>query len=179
MLIMYTAMLDTEDDKLLFHKVYKKYEKSVFSAALSMSKTVENAEDLQQKTFIKVAFWIKKKHTVPADGLYAWLITILRHIYIDDKRKKNSQIIAVDLEEADKILYFDLNSSITENYSFEEIIAGLPEIDKDILRMKYILEYNSVEIANVIGTTPEVVRKRTERIINKLREYYRKEEHNA
>ena len=177
LLMMYMAMLDTERDKLLFCEIYNEYEKSLFKAALSMCRHVENAEDLLQNTFIRVAQWINKHHKVPEENLYAWLITVMRNELIDDSRKKNAKMQFESIEDIGEIPVGDFSAESLDKLSFEELIVNLSDLDKDILRFKFFFHYNSSEIADVLGMKPETVRKRTERIMVKLREYYKEEEY--
>lgn len=177
MLIMYMAMLDTENDKVLFCEIYNEYENSLFKAALSMCKHVENAEDLLQNTFIRVAQWINKHHKVPKENLYAWLITIMRNELINDSRKKNAKILFESIEDIGEIPIGDFSAESIDKLSFEELIVKLSDLDKDLLRYKFFFHYNSNEIAETLGMKPDTVRKRMERIMVKLREYFREEEH--
>ena len=177
--MMYMAIPDTENDKILFCDIYNEYEKSLFNAALSMCKQIENAEDLLQNTFIRVAQWINKYHKVPKENLYAWLITIMRNELVNNSRKKNAKLLFESIEDIGEIPIGDFTEESMDKLSFEELISKLSDLDKEILRYKYFFNFNSSEIAETLGMKPETIRKRLERIMIRLREVYGKEENNV
>ena len=176
-MIFYLSMLEYDSDKELFTWLYTNYEKSMFSVALSFCPVKEDAEDLLQKTFVKVVKYIYSKHSVPENGLYAWLVEILKNTYIDDRKRKSSQFVTISFDETEEISVDDFSEQVVQNESFENMIRKLPELDKEVLRMKFILGYDSERIAAVIGATNAAVRKRVERAIAKLRNSYREDEH--
>ena len=172
-MIINLSTLEDDSDKELFTSIYINYEKSLFLVALSFCHTKEDAEDLLQKTFVKVIKYIYSKHSVPANGLYAWLIEILKNTYLDDNKKKCAQFITISFDEAEEIPLDDFSEQIMQNDSFENMIQKLSELDKEILRMKFILGYDSEKIASTIGVTNAAIRKRVERAISKLRNCYK------
>lgn len=174
-MIFYLSMLENDSDKELFTWLYTNYEKSMFLVALSFCPVKEDAEDLLQKTFIKVVKHIYNKHSVPDNGLYAWLVEILKNTYLDDRKKKSAQFVTISFDETEEISVDDFSEQVVQNESFENMIRNLPEIDKEVLRMKFILGFDSERIATTIGATNAAVRKRVERALAKLRNGYREE----
>lgn len=53
-----------------------------------------------------------------------------------------------------------------------EIIDSLPTLQRTIMRMKDIEEYETEEIANITGCNPEAIRSNLSRARKKVREIY-------
>ena len=65
-----------------------------------------------------------------------------------------------------------LTGLFNRNYFYKEIIEKLPELQKAIIRMKDIEEYEVEEIAEITGTKLEAVRMNLSRARKKVREEY-------
>ena len=152
MLIYYLSAFEFDEDKELFCKVYESYHDSMYRASLYLCEDIDDAEDLLQETFTKVAIWIDKRHSVPLGSLYSWLIVIMKHAHIDWYRK-NSRIIKADFNEEFYIYEQDFTSKVLSDNEFERIISQLSEPEKELLRMKFLYKFSGKDIAAVLGIT--------------------------
>lgn len=70
--------------------IYQLYKKSLFLYALSLTKNVQDAEDLLQETFVKA--FLSYKNT---GSIKYWLVTVLKNEYLNllKKRKRKFQML--------------------------------------------------------------------------------------
>ena len=73
--------------------IYNIYYKPLLLYALSLTKNQQDAEDLLQETFIK-AFLSYEKN----GSLKSWLVTVLKHEFINLCRKRKREVFSDDFE---------------------------------------------------------------------------------
>ncbi len=122
----------------------------------------DDAEDALQDTFLK--YLTKAPEFKSADHEKAWLIkvatNISKNMVLLRKRRKT-----VDLDELNSIGIEDEDTQV-----FESIMA-LPVKFKIVMTLYYIEGYSSKEVSEIIGISPDAVRKR----LQKGRELLKKE----
>lgn len=99
-------------EQLDIETLFKSYHRDIYQFCLYFSKSVQDAEDITQETFIKA---INNIHTLtnPERGKY-WLLAIARNTAIDHLRKRKMKEFLPEF--------------------FEKLIAGDPSLDDQILR---------------------------------------------
>lgn len=111
----------------------------------------DDAEDALQDTFLK--YLTKAPEFESAEHEKAWLIkvatNISKNMVLLRKRRKT-----VDLDELNSIGIEDEDTQV-----FESIMA-LPVKYKIVMTLYYIEGYSSKEVADIIGISPDAVRKR-------------------
>ena len=65
-------------------------DRKLFGYALSLTKHIEDAKDLVQKTILRI--WERKEQYDPSRSLFYWALRICRNIHFDDVRKKDVYI---------------------------------------------------------------------------------------
>lgn len=79
-----------------FDEFISKYIDLLFFLACKWADTNEEAEDYVQETFLKAHnSYLKLK---PDSNVKSWLVTILRNVIIDDKRRKNKSPKLISIE---------------------------------------------------------------------------------
>lgn len=140
-----------------FDILLKRYQLKVFNYLFSIVKNQEQAEDLFQDVFIKIVVRIKNGQYTEHGKFSSWLMRIVRNHMIDYFRTAPADIIVSnDASEID--LFNNLSLAVNENRETElinrqtlrevkELIAMLPENQRDVVIMRYFDELSFKEIA--------------------------------
>lgn len=118
------------------------------------------AEDILQAT------WLKVINALPhfqerGGGISAWIFTVARNECRDHWRKSGRER-PLDLLEHDTA---GTGEKSEEKILVEHILAALSENDRDILRLRYIADLSTNEIARVLGLNFVTVRVRIHRAL--------------
>ena len=140
----------------------EKYSGMLFRICYCILCQKDDAEDALQDTFLK--YLTKAPEFESAEHEKAWLIkvatNISKNMVLLRKRRKT-----VDLDELNSIGIEDEDTQV-----FETIMA-LPVKYKIVMTLYYIEGYSSKEVSEIIGISPDAVRKR----LQKGRELLKKE----
>jgi RNA polymerase sigma-70 factor (ECF subfamily) len=113
----------------------------------------------------------------------AWLLTILRNIYINDFRQKTKRPPTVSLEEVEPPHHFPANNVFfalsdppngealeqLSNDTVKAAIDELPDELKMVVILFYVEEFSYKEIANIVGSPKGTVMSRLYRARRQLR----------
>ncbi|MHC4131272.1 MAG: sigma-70 family RNA polymerase sigma factor [Planctomycetota bacterium] len=148
---------------------------SVYRAAMALSGHKEMAEDMVQATFLK-AFENFSSFT-KGTNCKAWLMRILRNIWIDQLRHQkiagkelplNEELAA---EEKDETVWSDAQD-LLENFSDEEVINALLNLGEDQRLTLYLVDVeglSQMEAAEIMDITVGTVKSRTSRARDALK----------
>ena len=170
MLVFYLSLLETESDKVRFTQIYVAYEKKMYYVALQILNSREKAEDATHDAFIKVIKHFETCKAISEEDLPKWLITIAKHAALDIIKKENHTI---SIEDESLISFSYSNDTPTDFVSFDDIVSkikALPEIYREILELKLVLEWSDKEIAQKLQLNPNTARSRIMRGKELLRE---------
>lgn len=169
-MILYMAMLDTDEEKEKFSLLYHKYRYFLWYLANERLKDAMLAEDAVQETFLALTRHMNKIQDVNAASTRNFLATITKNKALDMLRKHTEEP-AEDLpEQADPCGGDALDQYICRE-GYEEIckaVAGLDEIYRVVFEYKYLHELSDKEIADLLGITPKTVNVRIFRARKKL-----------
>ena len=175
--ILHRCFLETgceEALKLIMQKHQKKLRASVFA----ILKDHQDADEVTNETFLKL--FNKRKTIKHPDQLIGWLYITAKHAAIDRKRTKQREvkqvpeIVSLDYEDGGSItaatMLAELEAQQTETiqYLLARLLRLLSEKDREIAEYK-MDGLKPKQIAEAIGSTPEAVQKRWERLLKRLR----------
>ena len=166
-------------DASALSELYDRYSALVYSLALMMVKTTDEAEDLVQEVFMQV--WNKAGAFAGDKGsVYTWVVTIARRKAIDRLRSSPSTKKSLSLEEGDSFTILDpaytsnpLHAAISSEYE-EMMKNGLSELTVDqrtIMEMSYYEGYTQQQIAVKLNVPLGTVKTRMCQGLLKLRDY--------
>lgn len=142
--------------------------------ARKMTDGPEDAEDAVQEVLLKL--WNKRAELEQYRSIEAFAMTLVHNLCIDLWRSRHTDNLPI---EAVQVAGTDatperLMEAKDELRLMAEIVATLPPLQRTILRMKDIEEYETEEIAEITGCNAEAIRSNLSRARKRVREIYLK-----
>ncbi len=169
-MILYMAMLDTDEDKQKFSAVYHKYRYFLWYLANERLKDAMLAEDAVQEAFLALTRHMDRIQEVDSVSTRNFLATIVKNKALDILRKHTEEP-AENLQEGTDLQGEDALDMCICQEGYEEIckaIAALDEIYRVVFEYKYLHELSDGEIADLLGITKKTVNVRIFRARKKL-----------
>ena len=160
---MYLSVLETQEDKDKFEKLYKKYKNTMFKVAYCVLHNKDSAEDAVHDALLCIANNFEKIGILNGQDLYANCVIIVRNAAINifrenEKDSKNTEPLN------------DSKASVETNFfekydldALKDSIGELPIIYQDIIYLYYVQGYSTKEICKMLGISSGAVWKRVER----------------
>jgi len=165
----YLALLETEEDKNRFEKLYRMFKQDMYSIAYSILNNKEDAEDAVHQAFITIADNFEKVNAISRQEIKAYIVIIIRNTSIDIYR--SNKRIAERTTAIDDNISVDFD--VLEQYDYQlliKAISELPEMYKDVMFLRYLEDFTPKEIAGMLNITVSAVWKRLERAKKILKE---------
>ena len=153
-------------------EIYKNYSNTVYKYLFCLTKNEYISEDLTQETF---AIAVKEIHKFKGNcKVSVWLCQIAKHLWYKELKKKSNKNISsiVDIEEeieTDETVE-DIVCKNEEKLKLFKDIQKLDERTREVMYLRLIGNLNFIEIAEVLGKTPNWARVTFYRGKQKIRE---------
>lgn len=154
---------------------------SLYNAALYMTRNQQDAEDLVQEVALRAYRNFDKFRQ--GTNFKAWIMTILRNLYINQYRKKAKEPLKVEFEEVENFISVPEISGAQEEIFSETVkysIDKLPEELRTTLTLFFVEEFSYKEIAAImdvpIGTVMSRLYTARQFLKKQLSDYAKKEE---
>ena len=136
------------------------YKNKMYRYAMSIVNDSFLAEDVVQEAIIKI--WEKKEQFAEIENKEAWAITIVRNLAIDKVRMRKKKE-TTDIEEVFHISDNDPTPDVQMEQSdaikrVNEIMADLPEMQREIITLRDIEGYTYQEIGDIMELTVDQVK---------------------
>ncbi len=172
-MIAFLDLLDTQEEKDKFTKLYNFYKDLLYWIALKKTGNIENAEECVQDTFFYVAKHFNKIGCVESKSTKCYLSTIVTGFAIDIyNNSKKLDIISSDdkndesKSNIDELKYFEDFDKIELLTVFDKVLDGESKI---YFYLKYIYGYKSSEIADLYKVKDSYIRKKLQYAKEKLK----------
>ena len=145
---------------------------TLLHVAKRMLENESDAQDLVQEVFLKI--WYLRDTLHQYNSIPAFAVTMIKNLCIDRLRVREREVAFEpnnDLRTTPDNPYLQLERVDTEQL-LKKIIDSLPPLQKAIITMKDMDEYEVEEIAEITGTQAEAVRVNLSRARKKVREEY-------
>lgn len=174
MIGLFLNLLDTQNEKDKFIKLYDKYKNMLYWISYGKTQSCQDAEECVQETFFYVAKHFEKIGDVNSSKTKGYLATIVTGFSIDvyNKSKKYGFIDIENNNMAENLSYFDNIETVELSSAIESVLS---EEEKIYIYLKYVYGYKSAEIAEIYNVTDILVRKKLERAKAKLKKYFEEE----
>jgi RNA polymerase sigma-70 factor (ECF subfamily) len=161
-----------ERDPAALEEIYARYGRIVFAFLLRTLRDRQISEDVQQQVFLEV--WQRAPAYDAARGrLLNWVMTIARSRAIDQLRRRvpepvgdSSAPVFMRRPEAE----VDEIDVLVERYRVSGLLAGLPQEERRLLRMRFYDDLSQTEIAERTGIPLGTVKMRMVDALGRLRE---------
>ncbi len=136
------------------------YWRPLYGAAYRMTRSVEDAQDLVQDTFVRA--YVAFDRFQPGTNLRAWLFTILHRTRTDRLRRRARRPVETEL--GDDVGVAAAQERLASGYEdLERALLDLPEAYRNAVVLRDIEELSYREIAEVLGVALGTVMSRIHR----------------
>jgi len=169
-MLIYLQMIETEEDRSKFEKIYQTYKGLMYTTAYRILEHEQDAEDAVHHAFLKIAENITKVGEAVSGETKSYVMTILENRAIDVQRQRDKH---------PELPLDEVESSIVVDYDGDDALARcilqLPALQREMVWLKYRHGYSTREAAKLLGVTPVYASKIDQRAKNKLRKLYQQE----
>ena len=163
-----------------FEKLYKRYEKPLFSFIFKFVRNRQSAEDIFQQTWLKVINGLSKYEE--KGRFSSWLFGIANNCCIDHARSKIRSRLndSVSSDGMDKLRGEDLNPEGTilkqeQIAILEKTVAQLPPEQRQVVLLRMYGELPFKEIASILNSSLNTVLGRMHYAVQNLRKMVKQE----
>lgn len=145
-----------------FDALLKRHQDRVFNYILRVVKNEDVANDIFQETFVKAILTIKQGRYTENGKFPAWISRIAHNLIIDHFRQEKSENVqSADIEEIDVLNRKELCERTIEDElianqitaDVKYLIEELPDLQKEVLKMRYYQNLSFKEIASLTGVS--------------------------
>lgn len=162
-MLLLMAFLHGEADQTLFLEFYTRYERKLYAVALNILKSEALAEDAVQDTMLNIVLHFeefKRIYQKDRTEIAPWCITIAKHAALSIRRREmRSDSFG---ENWDTTAQIDVEEESSYN-RLVELIYDMPEQYREILDLKFVMEWSNKAIAEALGLTVGTVGVRVQR----------------
>jgi RNA polymerase sigma factor (sigma-70 family) len=165
-----SRMRDGSDEA--WHEFHQRYYLPLLRYAASRNASFDDAGDIIQQAYLRVARHIKPFHDQAA--FWHWLVCVVRCAAVDHQRGIRRRAILLEKFAhwcaAQKSESSGVPDARAAKYLAQEALEKLPIEDAQLLRLKYYEGWSVQEIATDANTTPKAIENRLARLRQQLRE---------
>ncbi|MBD5371217.1 MAG: sigma-70 family RNA polymerase sigma factor [Bacteroides sp.] len=145
-----------------FDALLKRHQDRVFNYILRIIRNEDLANDIFQETFVKAILTIKQGRYTENGKFPAWITRIAHNLIIDYYRQEKSENVqSADMEDIDILNRKDLCEATIEDLIISDqiiadvqyLIQELPELQREVLNMRYYQNMSFKEIAEKTGVS--------------------------
>lgn len=155
-----------------FEALTRLHVRSVLRYAASVVTDRDSVEDVAQEVLLVA--WRRRRDLDPERSLLPWLLVTTRHIAVTTNRRAIRQE-AGDLDTVDHLHQWergqDRRAAADELAHLREALDGLPQEDRDLVRLCFVEGVSYDDASAALGLTPPATRKRVQRIRGRLRSF--------
>lgn len=175
MLSFYLSIIETEEDKSKFEKLYYDYRALMKYIALDILQDEQLAEDAVHNAFIKLTNYLDKIDENDCHKTKGFIVIVIRSVAKDMYRKRKRDL---ELSLNENITYSISDDFSLTSFGIDAVVSKiecLPVIYRDALMLKYVYELENKQIAKLLKIKESTLRKRLERAKVMLAELLEKE----
>ena len=166
MLTFYLSLIDDHSFDSKFERIYNKYEKALFRAAIKMTGDFYSAEEVLNDVFIKVAKHIAEINEANEEMLKSLLYKMTKNAAIDYLRKNAKHETVINIDTLTDLSSSDVSQDVESDLEYSalvEFIKKMPAIYRDVLVMNLVYEMPKKQIARIMNINANTVTSRIKR----------------
>lgn len=169
-MLMYLAIIDSEKDKSKFEEIYIRYKKLMFYVANQILEDESLSEDAVHNSFLKIIDNLSKIDDVKSIKTKGFVVIIAKRTSINIYNRRKREEISDINDENYKFNSLDLSiENLGEYINLVEALKKLPQIDLQIMLLKYSHGFSNKEISKILNITEVNLYKRNKRALEKLK----------
>ena len=160
-------------DPKQFEALYKKYYEQIFRYIHQRMDDKEMAFDITSQVFLKAMINLPK-YKYKGVPFSSWLYRIaMSEVYQSFKDKKSTRTVNVDTSNVEDIIdEVEQDNTGEMREALIEVIGDLPEIELQIIEMRYFEKRSYREIGDILGMTENNAKVKAYRIVEKLKKSF-------
>lgn len=147
------------------YQIYQTYQSDLLKYAFSLSRQWEDAEDFVQQAYLKALEQYELFEQMHEMQIRGWLYTTIKRLFIDAYRKDKRIMLQ------DETYDLPYDAFIESHLITADLLERLPESCRAVMYLRYVEDYNSTEIGNLLGLNPSTVRSRLSQSTGLLRTF--------
>jgi RNA polymerase sigma-70 factor (ECF subfamily) len=160
-------MIDNEEDRTAFEKLYNKYKNKVYAISYNILKNEQLAEDAASDTFLSLAKSFQKIKNYEHHKLDYYIVISSKNTAIDMLRKEKDNMSVTTYN--DDLLLSNENMVKYDYVHLKECIKQLTYTDREILYLRFSCGMEYSEISRTLGIGTSAARKRLQYAKDKLK----------
>ena len=145
LLFLYLNLLESEEDRSKFAKLYMQYREMMFYTALQVLRNDMDAEDAVHQSFLAILKHFSKIRNFDLPETRAYVIVVTRRKAIDILRAE-SRLEDMGADVPDNYQLFEQNDIV-----LADAMQSLPERCREALLLRYLHGYSIAELASLWG----------------------------
>lgn len=175
MIIMIFGVI-SDEEKDLVNKIFSKLNVKMYHVSYGVLGNKYDVEEALAETFLKIIKNIEKISVLPCPQIQPYCVRILKNETINIIRGRGKIVYINDM---------DLLGDVYDGYNIEDeflksadterlqaCIDRLSDDEQDFIHLRFIEDRILKDIAEFFDITEEAAKKRSQRILKKLRKYY-------
>lgn len=152
----------SEGNNEAFDTLLKRHQERIFNYILRIIKNEDVANDIFQETFVKAIQTIRQGRYTENGKFPAWISRIAHNLIIDYYRQEKSENLqSSDLTDVDILNRKELCEETIEDVMISKqihadvkyLIGELPDLQREVLKMRYYQGLSFKEIAEITGVS--------------------------
>lgn len=136
----------------MIEELYKQYYRELTGWCQSMTANLHTAEELVQEAFLRAILHEDVLSTLQEHQCRSWLYRTVKNLYVDRIRHGSKEIIK------DEFTQQQQHCGEIICLEWEQLLAGLPDMEGVIFSLRYLEGYNSKQIGEILSIPPGTVR---------------------
>lgn len=173
-MLCYLMLIDNEEERQKFKKIYITYRMKLQYVAVSILKDSHEAENIVHDTFLTIIDNLDKIDEIECNKTWNYIVTILKNKcfnYI--KKQKRCDVVDTEMLEVFEENTEDIVSEILQKEMMSVLQKSIQQLKypyKEVIYLQYYNELSSKEIGKILGISAENVRQIAKRAKKCLKE---------
>ena len=175
-MLIYLAMIESDEDKSKFEIIYNSYKKLMLYQANTILGDTNDTEDVVHESFLKIIKIIDQIEVAKCPKTRNLVVTIVERTAIDlYRRRQKVPIVAMDEEYINVPEPKDIED-LHDKTDLAAAMAMLPTRYREVLLLRYDSGFTEAEVAVILSMSQENVHKTVQRAKKKLGEILERQE---
>lgn len=174
-MLVYMTLIEEPKHRTLFEELYWSYRQAMFGVAVAVLRDHHLAEDAVSESFVKIASHMPKVASLDQQERKDYIIILTRNSAVDLYRQRQMQEGVVDFleERSDPEGSYTIDDTVFSQEGYERLVQAihdLPTTYRDTMKLYYLFEHTTAEIAELLHIKENTVDARLSRGRKKLAE---------